>query len=142
MSIMFLWNMLTSFSLRSALEERPISEKTSETLQVTNSSMDYADNMTRDLQSFAEKREPIFRKTDINVMVKDVLADLKTSENVEKNIKLNKLPKIEANKDMTKLVFVNLAVNGMQTTKKRVKSDGCKGSIFTVVLPIDRGMEV
>ena len=72
----------------------------------------------RDLQTFAAKREQIFRETDINAIVKDVLVYLKTQENVGTSINLGKLPKIEADKDIIKRVFVNLAVNGIQAMEK------------------------
>jgi nitrogen fixation/metabolism regulation signal transduction histidine kinase len=75
----------------------------------------------KDLQSFASKKEPIFRETNINAIVKDALAYIETPENVETSIKLGKFPKIEVDKDMIKRVFVNLAVNGIQAMGKKVE---------------------
>lgn len=106
------------FYIKNELTNLPISKKTTETLQAINSSIDYADNIVRDLQTFAAKREQIFRETDINAIVKDVLVYLKTQENVGTSINLGKLPKIEADKDIIKRVFVNLAVNGIQAMEK------------------------
>jgi signal transduction histidine kinase len=121
------------FYIKSELSDLPISKKTLETLQAINDSIDYADNIVKDLQTFAAKREPIFRKTDINAIVKDALIYLKAPENVETSIKLVKLPKIEADEDMIRRVFVNLAVNGLQAMEKggtlKVSTKNTNGSI-------------
>jgi PAS domain S-box-containing protein len=107
------------FYIKDELSNLPISKETEEALQAIRSSIDYADNIVRDLQCFAAKREPIFRETDINAIIKDTLAYIKTPENIETNIKLDKLPKIKADRDMIKRVFVNLAVNGIQAMEKK-----------------------
>ncbi len=101
------------------LSSPPVSQKITETLQAIHDSVEYADNIVKDLQSFASKREPLFRETDINTLVKETFSHVKTPENVEAVIELGELPKIEVDKDMTKRIFVNLAVNGIQAMEEK-----------------------
>jgi len=108
-----------TYYLNTELSNLPISQKTTETLQAMHRSIEYADNIVKDLQSFASKREPIFREIDINPLVKETLSQVKTPENVETVIELSELPKIEADKDMIKRIFVNLAINGIQAMKEK-----------------------
>jgi signal transduction histidine kinase len=107
------------YYINAELTNLPVSQKTTETLQAIHKSIDYADNIVRDLQNFASKKEPIFRKVNVNMVIKEVLAYIETPENVETSIKLGKLPKIEADRDMIRRVFVNLAVNGTQAMEKK-----------------------
>jgi signal transduction histidine kinase len=107
------------YYINTELSNLQISQKITETLQAIHSSVDYADNIVKDLQSFASKREPIFREIDINPLVKETFSQVKTPENVETVIELGELPKIEADKDMMKRIFVNLAVNGIQAMKEK-----------------------
>jgi len=101
------------------LSNHPISQKITETLQAIHDSVDYADNIVKDLQTFASKREPLFREIDINALVKETFSHVKTPENLETVIELGELPKIEADDDMIKRIFVNLAVNGIQAMKEK-----------------------
>jgi len=107
------------YYINTELSNLQISQKITETLQAIHSSVDYADNIVKDLQSFASKREPVFREIDINPLVKETLSYVKTPENVETILELGELPKIEADKDMMKRVFVNLAVNGIQAMNEK-----------------------
>jgi len=107
------------YYINTELSNLQISQKLTETLQAIHSSVDYADNIVKDLQSFASKREPVFREIDINPLVKETFSQVKTPENVETVIELVELPKIEADKDMMKRIFVNLAVNGIQAMKEK-----------------------
>jgi len=107
------------FYLNTELSNLPVSQKITETLQAVHSSIDYADNIVKDLQTFASKREPIFRETDINALVKETFSHLKTPENVETIIELSELPKIETDNEMIKRIFENLAVNGIQAMKEK-----------------------
>jgi len=102
------------YYINTELSNLPVSQKTMETLQAIHDSVDYADKIVKDLQSFASKREPLFREMDINTLLKEAFSHVKTPENVEAVIELGELPKIEADKDMMKRIFVNLAVNGIQ----------------------------
>jgi two-component system NtrC family sensor kinase len=107
------------YYINTELSNLQISQKITETLQAIHSSVDYADNIVKDLQSFASKREPIFMEIDINPLVKETFSQVKTPENLETVIELGELPKIEADKDMMKRIFVNLAVNGIQAMKEK-----------------------
>ena len=107
------------FYLNTELSNLPVSQKITETLQAIHSSIDYADNIVKDLQSFASKREPLFREIDINALVKETFSDVKKPENLETIIELGELPKIEADNDMIKRIFVNLAINGIQSMKEK-----------------------
>jgi PAS domain S-box-containing protein len=101
------------------LSNLPVSQKIRETLQAIHNSVAYADKIVKDLQSFTSKREPLFRELDINTLVKETFSHVKTPENVETVIELGELPKIKADKDMMKRVFVNLAVNGIQAMEEK-----------------------
>jgi len=108
-----------TYYLNTELSNLPISQKTTETLQAMHQSIEYADKIVKDLQSFASKREPLFRETNINTLLKETCSQIKTPENVETLIELGELPKIEADKDMIKQIFVNLAINGIQAMKEK-----------------------
>ena len=107
------------YCINTELSKHPNSQNIKETLQAIHGSVEYADNIVKDLQSFASKREPLFRKIDINTLVKETFSHVKTPENVETVIELGELPEIEADKDMMKRIFVNLAVNGIQAMKEK-----------------------
>jgi PAS domain S-box-containing protein len=107
------------YYINTELSNHPNSQNVKETLQAIHGSVDYADNIVKDLQTFASKREPLFRKIDINTVIKETLSDVKTPENVETVIELGELPKIEADKDMIKRIFVNLTVNGIHAMKEK-----------------------
>jgi PAS domain S-box-containing protein len=92
----------------------PIPQKTTEVLQALNDSVNYADKIVRDLQDFATKKQPILKKTNINTIVKEALSHVKAPENVKLITKLAGLPEIEADKNMIKRAFLNLAINGIQ----------------------------
>lgn len=122
------------YYINTELTNLQVSNKIKEILQAIHNSIDYADNIVKDLQSFASKKEPIFRETDINTMVKDALAYAETPENVKISLKLGKLPLVEADKEMIKRIFLNLAVNGIQAMGKKggilnVTTKKTKGSI-------------
>ena len=106
------------FLLDTELANHAIFQKTSKTRQAIHNSIEYAANIVRDLQSFAEKRKPEFRETNINEIVNEALSCVKKPQNVETSIEVDQLPKIEADKDMVKQIFVNLAVNGIQAMEK------------------------
>jgi PAS domain S-box-containing protein len=107
------------YYINTELSNLPVSQKVMETLQAIHDSVDYADNIVKDLQSFTSKREPLFREMDINTLVKETFSHVKTPENVETVIELGELPKIEADKDMMKRIFLNLAVNGIQAMEEK-----------------------
>lgn len=107
------------YYINTELVNLPTSPKITETLQAIHKSVGYADNIVKDLQSLASKREPLFREIDINTLVKETFSHVKKPENVENVIELGELPKIEADKDMIKEIFVNLAVNGIQAMEEK-----------------------
>ena len=108
-----------TYYLNTELSNLPISQKTTETLQAMHRSIEYADKIVKDLQSFASKREPLFRETNINTLLKETCSQIKTPENIETSIEVEQLPKIEADNDMIKRIFVNLAINGIQAMKEK-----------------------
>jgi len=107
------------YYINTELSNHPNSQNVKETLQAIHDSVDYADHIVKDLQSFASKREPLFREIDINTLVKEAISHVKTPENVKTVLELGELPKIEADKDMIKQIFVNLAVNGIQAMEEK-----------------------
>jgi PAS domain S-box-containing protein len=107
------------YYITTELSNLQVSPNITETLQAVHNSVDYADNIVKDLQSFASRREPLFRETDINALVKETVSHIEPPENVETIIELDELPKIEVDNDIIKRVFVNLAVNGIQAMKEK-----------------------
>ena len=107
------------FYLDSELTNLPVSQTTTGTLQAIHNSIEYADNIVKHLQSFASTIKPMFRMTDINATVKETLSHVKTPENVETIIEVDQLPKIEADKEMIKRIFMNLTINGIQAMEKK-----------------------
>jgi two-component system NtrC family sensor kinase len=107
------------YYINTELSNLSISQNIIETLQAVHDSVGYADNIVKDLQSLASKREPLFREIDINTLVKETFSHVKKPENVETVIELGELSKIEADKDMIKEIFVNLAVNGIQAMEEK-----------------------
>jgi two-component system NtrC family sensor kinase len=107
------------YYINTELSNLTIPQNIKETLQAVHSSVDYADNIVKDLQSFASKREPLFREVDINTLIKETLLHIKTPENVKTIRELGELPKIEADKDMMRRILVNLAVNGLQAMEEK-----------------------
>lgn len=101
------------------LANLPVSQKIIESLQAVHNSVAYADKIVKDLQNFTSKREPLFRKVDINTLVEEAFSHVKTPENVETVIEFGELPRVEVDKDMMERVFVNLAVNGMQAMTEK-----------------------
>jgi len=94
-----------------------IPQKAKEMLQVINNSVNYADKIIKDLQDFSAPQKPRLKKTNINTIVKETLSQFETPKNVKLITELNSLPEIKADKDMTKRVFLNLTINGIQAMK-------------------------
>jgi len=97
----------------------PIPQKVKDMLQIIDDSVNYADRIIRDLQDFSAMKEPTFKNTDINAIVKETLSQIEAPENVELITELEHLPEIKVDKDMMKRVFLNLAVNGIQAMKEK-----------------------
>lgn len=85
-----------------------------EILQAINGSVKYADDIVKALLDFASTRAPILKKTSINTVVENALSQLEKPKNVIFVTELGHIPQIEADEDMLKRVFLNLALNGIQ----------------------------
>ena len=111
----------------------PIPQKALEMLQVLNDSVNYADKIIRDLHDFSATKEPTLKKTNINTIVKETLSQVEAPENVELITELDHLPRIEADKDMIKRIFLNLTINGIQAMENggtlKVSTKKTKGMI-------------
>jgi len=105
--------------LRRLASSTPIPRKAMEMLRVINDSVNYADNIIRDLQDFSGTKHPILERNDVNAIVKEVLSRVETPKNVELIMELGCLPEIEVDKDMIKRVFLNLATNGVQAMEEK-----------------------
>lgn len=107
-----------AYYLNSELSRLPLStpviQKTMEMLQAINNSIDYADNILRDLKDFSRTHKPSIKKCDINAIVTEILSKVEAPENVELIVELSNLPEMKTDKDMMRRVFVNLAINGIQ----------------------------
>lgn len=107
------------YYINAELSKLQVSLEITETLQAIHNSVDYADNIVKDLQDFASKKEPLFKKTDINTLVEETFRQIEQPENVEIIMELGELPKIEVDNDMIKRIFVNLATNGIQAMEEK-----------------------
>ena len=107
------------FYLNITLADYPISEQMKETLDAISESVTYADNIVSNLQSFTRERKPMLTMVDANELVKDAVSLVKKPENVELIIETDELPKIEADREMLKRVFVNLTNNGIQAMNEK-----------------------
>ena len=107
------------YYINAELAKLQVSPEITETLQAIHNSVDYADNIVKDLQDFASKKEPLFKKTDINRLVKETFRQIEQPENVKIVMELGELPKIEVDNDMIKRIFVNLATNGIQAMEEK-----------------------
>ena len=96
----------------------PTPQKTREMLQVINDSVNYADKIVRDLRDFSATKKLTLTKTSINTIVEETLSQVERPENVKVITKLSHLPKMKADKDMIKRVFLNLTMNGIQAMEK------------------------
>jgi PAS domain S-box-containing protein len=95
----------------------PISQTTTEMLQVINNSVNYADRIIRDLQDFSAKKKPRLEKTDINAIVKEAVSQVQIPENVKLITELDHLPRMKADKDHMKRVFTNLTTNAVEAMR-------------------------
>ncbi|MDH5391083.1 MAG: PAS domain S-box protein, partial [Candidatus Bathyarchaeota archaeon] len=96
----------------------PTPQKTREMLQVINDSVSYADKIVRDLRDFSATKKITLTKTNINTIVEETLSQVERPENMKVITKLSHLPKMKADKDMIKRVFLNLTMNGIQAMEK------------------------
>jgi len=96
----------------------PIPQKAIEMLQIINDSVNYADKIVRDLHDFSATKKPVFKKTNINTIVKETLSQVEAPENVELITELGHLPEIKVDMDQIKRVFLNLTINGIQAIEK------------------------
>ena len=98
-----------------------IPQKAIEMLQIISNSVNYADKIVRDLHDFSGTKKPVIKKTDINAVVEETLSQLKAPKKVKVTTELGHLPEIEADKEMMKRIFMNLALNAIQAIEKRGK---------------------
>lgn len=88
-------------------------------IRVIHKSIEYADNIVNDLLCFASTRKPVSTKTDINELIKETLLQINVPDKIETHAELDKLPKIEGDKQMLKRVFINLADNAVQAMEPK-----------------------
>ena len=123
-----------TYYLNNELPHLQTTQKMIEMLKVINDSVDYADKIIRDLQDFSAMSKPTLEDNNINAIVKEVLSQVETQENMELVTKLGHLPEIKADKNMIKRVFLNLAMNGIQAMvekggRLRVSTKKTKGFV-------------
>ncbi|MDH5268291.1 MAG: ATP-binding protein, partial [Candidatus Bathyarchaeota archaeon] len=109
---------IAAYYLNNELPRLTIPQETKEMLKVISDSVNYADKIIRDLHDFSATKKLTLTKTNINAIMRETLSQVETPENVKLVTKLSHLPKIRADKDMLRRVFLNLAMNGMQAMDK------------------------
>lgn len=95
----------------------PIRQNITKFLQTIDSSVEYAENIVRNLKDFASKQEPRQTKTDTNALIKKTLSQINTPENIEIIKDLCQIPDTNTDKNMMERVFMNLATNAIQAMK-------------------------
>jgi signal transduction histidine kinase len=99
----------------SRLQSSPlIRQKITKFLQMIAISVEYAENIVRNLKAFGSKQEPDKTKTDTNTLIKETLSQINTPENIEIIEDLGQIPDANIDKDMMKRVFMNLVTNAFQ----------------------------
>jgi PAS domain S-box-containing protein len=105
------------FYIENDLSNHQLSEKAKETFERIQHSIEYADNIVNNLQSFTAQRKPMLLETPLGTIIEDFLLIFKKSDNIEVIIESEELPKIVVDKEMIERVFVNLANNGLHAMK-------------------------
>jgi signal transduction histidine kinase len=91
-----------------------IPQKIMEMLQVIDYSINYADKIIRDLRDFSTAIEPTLAKTNINILIKEILSQVKSPQNIELSTELDELPEIKVDENQMRRVFHSLIMNGIQ----------------------------
>ncbi len=94
------------------------SPKGTEILSAIGDSVKYADKLVEGLLDFASTKRPQLKKVDVNIVIKETLAQVEAPKEVNIITELGNLPQIEADANMLKRVFLNLTVNGIQAMVK------------------------
>jgi PAS domain S-box-containing protein len=107
------------FYIETGLPNHQLSEKAKETFERIHRSIEYADNIVNNLQSFTAKKKPMLLETPLDTIIEDFLLIFKKPDKIEVIVESEKLPKVLVDKEMIERVFVNLANNGLQAMEKK-----------------------
>lgn len=110
-------------------------------LQCIDDSIDYAENIVKNLNDFGSPHKPKLTKTDINQLITKTLSQLDNHENIEVIENLGKIPIIKTDKIMMERVFANLATNAIQAMENggKLNVSTKKTDDFIVVVFQDTG---
>jgi PAS domain S-box-containing protein len=97
-----------------AMHPPSLDPKVRKSLQVISDSVNYADKIVRDLHDFSTMRNPLFRKTNLNSLLRETLQEISKPENVRILTHFSLRQKVEMDRDQMKRVFFNLITNGFQ----------------------------
>ena len=106
------------YILEHAIAKKEMPEIIKKTIVSINTSIEYADNIVKNLQSFTRIKQPVIVKTEINTLVEEVFTLVNKPNNIEIIFEPDILPKVDLDKDMMKRVFVNLASNAIHAMKE------------------------
>ena len=90
------------------------SRKVTPFLEHIDASIDYSEKIVKNLKDFGSDHKPDLAKTDINLLLKEVLSHVDKPENVEIIECLGRIPAVKIDKVMMERVFMNLATNALQ----------------------------
>ena len=105
----FISEHVSSLPKSSAVRQEVVSS-----LHSIDDSIDYAENIIKNLNDFGSSHKPKLTKTDINQLLKKTLSQIDEHENVEVIENLGKIPVIKIDRVMMERVFANLATNAIQ----------------------------
>jgi two-component system nitrogen regulation sensor histidine kinase NtrY len=100
-------------------------------LSTINRQIKYIENLVNEFSSFARMPSPVFKKIDINLIIKRAVDFYKMSSNNEINLSLNKIKKIiNGDEEQLYRVYINLIKNSEDSiAEKKEKNKDFKGKI-------------
>ena len=118
-----------------------IRKKVTPFLQHIETSIDYSEKIVKNLKDFGSDHKPDLTKTDINLLLKEVLSHVDKPENIEIIKSLGQIPPIKIDKVMIERVFMNLATNAIQAMENggKLKVSTKQTNEFVEVLFQDTG---
>jgi PAS domain S-box-containing protein len=97
------------------LPDSPVKRNLEESINIIAEQIDYMDKIVSDLQDFVRPITPNKKPINLANLLNATIAEVKIPDNIEVNTKIdNSLPKVPADAQLLKRVFINLVTNAVQ----------------------------